>query len=142
MRIILFALLLSGCGTNDSGGNNCACTVTVDTTKANLKCGEQACVGGLSFGCDNDDVVSLGRCQTDFAVQPLRNDLGQAVCYPFGAACTTTLPCCGIDAGLTATCDPVSAACCVPTGSPCNTSSDCCATKACIPSGGQNVCGS
>lgn len=46
--------------TGDAGpsGASCSCSVTVNGTKKVIACGGQACVGGASYQCDDDAVIT------------------------------------------------------------------------------------
>lgn len=148
MRAVLLSLLLlAACG--DGSPTHCACTVTVGDASAELTCGESTCLSYSGFGCDNDEVVSIGPCGHDFAQVTLVDsgdpDSGGA-CVPAAAACAgQAAPCCRVASGagqLEPTCDAISHRCCVATGHPCAQNADCCAATTCILVSGQQVCGS
>ena len=137
----LLAMLALAC---DGTVHDCACTISIGEASQMLGCGDTACIAGSRFGCDEDNVVSLGLCVPPDA--GANGDGGaclalQASCDPVAASC-----CAGqSDDGGSAvapSCDPISLRCCVATGSICAHSADCCDGRACVAGGGDLRCGS
>lgn len=137
-----FALLgLLGCG--EGTATNCGCTIRIGTETLGLGCGEIGCLAGSRFGCDNDLVQSIGRCDGDLGVRSVDNGDGGQCLPPMSSCEGAVLACCGVaaDAGLMQpSCDPVSRRCCVPVGGTCESSSDCCAGHACALIGAERRC--
>lgn len=119
LPIVLWSLTVAACG---ESVNDCACTVSIGQESLTLGCGESGCVAGSRFGCDEDNVIALGRCGA----------LDGASCLGLQAQCEPgASSCCPPDGGPAATCDAVSHTCCLPTGESCTTSAECCGGQAC-----------
>ncbi len=133
MRLALTTLLLlAGCG--DGSSTDCACTVMTDTGQLALGCGDEGCLGGMLFGCEEDNVLVLGRCGA--ALDAGGDGVGGGACLASQAMCDPgSSSCCATDGGIAPSCDPVTRHCCVPRGGACAGSADCCGTAACQPDG-------
>jgi hypothetical protein len=140
MRAWLCVMLLIGAGCGDDSANDCACTVTIGDGTLTLGCGDSGCLGGLRFGCEEDDVIMLGACGVVDAAAAQGSD-GDA-CVPSHAACDPATSICCPRAGVLAepTCDPVSRQCCVAPGSACISTADCCPNYVCGLVGGNPQC--
>ena len=144
-RLVVLAALVGVSACGESAPNDCACTVTIGADSLTLGCGESGCLSGSRFGCAEDLVMPLGRCDADLGSVSVDNgDGGQ--CLPPTTSCEgATLSCCGVasDAGLLSpSCDPISRRCCVAAGTTCESSADCCAGHACTLVAGERRCGS
>jgi hypothetical protein len=141
--LVLLALLVSG-GCGDGNATDCACTVTIDPMSITLGCGDEGCLAGMRFGCEEDNVVQLGVCAT---IDGSGGEGGaclaaQQMCDPATSSCCAIAP---DDAGASAlapSCDPISRHCCVGSGGDCNVTADCCSGAVCNDVGGKKSCGS
>jgi len=157
LLLAMITVVVAGCG--DTGVTSCRCDVSIGDDTITLGCGESGCVGGLRFGCDDDNVQSLGKC---VAIDGGPDDGGQclalqAVCDPATASCCPTGAADGgaADGGASdggapdqsvipargPSCDPSSHHCCVPTGSACAESAECCPGHTCVLVPGGTACG-
>jgi len=129
---------LAACGDGDT--TDCACTVTIDPTSITLGCGDEGCLGGMLFGCDEDNVLVLGSCGP---MDMTSTDGGACLaagmmCDPAGAATCCAVP---VDAGaLHPSCDPETRHCCVPVGGGCSDTADCCSGHVCMDVSGVLQC--
>ncbi len=137
LGVVWLWVALAGCG---GDARDCACTVTIAEFTKTLGCGEQACIAGSRFGCDEDNVISLGLCSAPDLAEP-------GACLPLQDGCDPVAStCCAGDAdagrAISPTCDAVSRRCCVATGASCTVSADCCAGRPCIGTAPELRCGS